>query len=122
MTESSEQRELSLVGKVELRIALIETDSKLQVTLKTYLPPLLLKLASEHLSVRNKVSCNSINVDKSACVRLASGITFRSVARHMLCARKPLMGMVFPRSFPFVNISMLELNHRMPPQHLLWHP
>ena len=60
MTESSEQRELSLVGKVELRIALIETDSKLEVTLKTYLPPLLLKLASEHLSVRNKVSCNSI--------------------------------------------------------------
>ena len=58
MTESAEQRELSLVGKVELRIALVETDSKLEATLKTYLPPLLLKLASEHLTVRNKVSGN----------------------------------------------------------------
>ena len=108
MAESSEQRELSLVGKVELRIALIETDSKLETTLKTYLPPLLLKLASEHLSVRNKVSCISISLDKSACVLLASGTMVRSVARHMFCARKPLMGMVFPRSFPFVNISMPE--------------
>ena len=56
MTETPEQRELSLVGKVELRIALVETDTKLETTLKTYLPPLLLKLASEHTSVRNKVS------------------------------------------------------------------
>lgn len=68
MAGSSEQRELSLVGKVELRIALVETDSKLETTLKTYLPPLLLKLASEHLSVRNKVSCSSISIDKSARV------------------------------------------------------
>lgn len=58
MTETPEQRELSLVGKVELRIALVETDTKLETTLKTYLPPLLLKLASEHTSVRNKVSGN----------------------------------------------------------------
>ena len=58
MTEAPEQRELSLVGKVELRIALVETDTKLETTLKTYLPPLLLKLASEHTSVRNKVSGN----------------------------------------------------------------
>jgi hypothetical protein len=49
-------RELNLVGKVELRIALADSDSKLQSILNTYLPPLLLKLASEHLSVRNKVS------------------------------------------------------------------
>ena len=41
MMETSEQRELSLVGKVELRIALAETDSKFESILKTYLPPLL---------------------------------------------------------------------------------
>ena len=52
---SSEQRELSLVGKVEMRIALADTDAKLESSLKTYLAPLLLKLASEHQSVRNKV-------------------------------------------------------------------
>jgi len=53
--QSPEQRELSLIGKVEMRIALANSDDKLEATLKTYLPPLLLKLASEHVSVRNKV-------------------------------------------------------------------
>lgn len=52
---STETRELDLVGRVELRIALAK-DDKLQAVLKTYLPPLLLKLASDHVSVRNKVS------------------------------------------------------------------
>lgn len=61
--QSAEQRELSLVGKVEMRIALADTDSKLESILKTYLAPLLLKLASEHTSVRNKVIsiCQHIN-------------------------------------------------------------
>ena len=53
--QSPEQRELSLVGKVEMRIALADSDSKLESTLKTYLAPLLLKLASDYQSVRNKV-------------------------------------------------------------------
>lgn len=52
---SAEARELSLVGKVEMRIALADTDAKLESLLKTYLAPLLLKLASEHVQVRNKV-------------------------------------------------------------------
>ena len=52
---SPEARELSLVGKVEMRIALADNDEKLQTILGTFLPPLLLKLASEHMSVRNKV-------------------------------------------------------------------
>jgi proteasome component ECM29 len=54
-TPTTEQRELSLVEKVEFRIALADSDTKLSALLKTYLAPLLLKLASEHLSVRNKV-------------------------------------------------------------------
>ena len=54
-TESPEARELSLVGKVELKIALTQSDTSLQSILKTYLPPLLLKLASDFGSVRNKV-------------------------------------------------------------------
>lgn len=54
--QNAEAKELSLVGKVELRIALADSDSKLQSLLQTYLPPLLLKLASDHSSVRNKVS------------------------------------------------------------------
>lgn len=53
--QTMEARELSLIDKVELRIALTDTNSKLQTVLNTYLAPLLLKLGSEHLSVRNKV-------------------------------------------------------------------
>ncbi|KAL4896414.1 proteasome component [Aspergillus ambiguus] len=52
---SAEARELSLISKVELRIALADTDEKLEGLLKTYLAPLLLKLGSESLAVRNKV-------------------------------------------------------------------
>ncbi len=53
---STEARELELVGKVEMRIALAK-DDKLESILKPYLPPLLLKLGSEHAAVRNKVWC-----------------------------------------------------------------
>ena len=62
-SQSPEQRELSLVGKVEMRIALADSDTKLEAALKTYLAPLLLKLASEHQSVRNKVVtvCQHVN-------------------------------------------------------------
>ena len=62
-SQSPEQRELSLVGKVEMRIALADSDTKLESALKTYLAPLLLKLASEHQSVRNKVVtvCQHVN-------------------------------------------------------------
>jgi proteasome component ECM29 len=60
---SPEARELNLVGKVEMRIALAESDAKLEGLLKTYLTPLLLKLSSEHVSVRNKVIgvCQHVN-------------------------------------------------------------
>lgn len=60
---SPEQRELSLIGKVEMRIALADSDEKLSTILNTYLAPLLLKLASEHQSVRNKVIsvCQHVN-------------------------------------------------------------
>jgi len=54
-TQPTEARELALIDKVELRIALADSDAKLQSVLNTYLAPLLLKLSSEHLSVRNKV-------------------------------------------------------------------
>ena len=53
--EPPEARELELVGKLELRIALAESETKLQPLLNTYLPPLLLKLSSPHKRVRDKV-------------------------------------------------------------------
>ena len=54
-TLSPEDRELNLVLKLELRIGNADTDEKLQKLLQTFLAPLILKLASEHVSVRNKV-------------------------------------------------------------------
>jgi hypothetical protein len=53
--QAAEAKELSLVGKVEMRIALAGSEKKLEDLLKTYLAPLLLKLGSEHVAVRNKV-------------------------------------------------------------------
>lgn len=60
---SPEARELSLIGKVEFRIAMADTDEKLQSLLQTYLAPLLLKLSSDSVAVRNKVMsiCEHIN-------------------------------------------------------------
>lgn len=53
---SSEQRELELVDKVNLRILTVANDGpKLSALLKLYLAPLLLKAGSEHAAVRQKV-------------------------------------------------------------------
>ena len=62
-SESPEARELALISKVELRIALADTDQKLESLLQTYLAPLLLKLGSDSLAVRNKVIavCQHVN-------------------------------------------------------------
>lgn len=51
-----EARELELVGKLEFRIAAANTDKKLEELLDKFLAPLLLKLGSDSIAVRNKVS------------------------------------------------------------------
>lgn len=53
--QTPEARELALVGKVEMRIALADSEKKLEDLLNMYLAPLLLKLGSESVAVRNKV-------------------------------------------------------------------
>ncbi|KAI5783555.1 proteasome stabiliser-domain-containing protein [Geopyxis carbonaria] len=56
MAEVPDQaKELRLVENVELKIALADTDGKLQRLLNLYLPPIILKLNSPHITVRNKV-------------------------------------------------------------------
>ena len=50
-----EAKELRLVNNVELKIALADSDAKLQKLLNLYLAPLLMKLGSPHAAVRNKV-------------------------------------------------------------------
>jgi hypothetical protein len=57
--QSAEAKELALVGKVEMRIALASSEKKLEDLLKMYLAPLLLKLGSDHVAVRNKVGISS---------------------------------------------------------------
>ena len=92
--QPSELLELDLVGKVKLRIAIVETPIKLESTLQTYLPPLLLKLASPYLTVRNKVIsvCQHINARiKSPYARLLS----RTLPLHFLCS----FGFILSRHF-----------------------
>jgi hypothetical protein len=71
--QSPEARELALVGKVEMRIALADSDKKLEDLLKLYLSPLLLKLGSDSVAVRNKVR-------KHTCQGRTGGLTFCSTA------------------------------------------
>lgn len=53
---STEQRELELIDKINLRILTVANDgTKLGALLKTYLAPIVLKAASEHAAVRQKV-------------------------------------------------------------------
>ena len=89
-TQNAEAKELSLVGKVELRIALADSDSKLESLLQTYLPPLLLKLASDHSSVRNKVSLanhRAVMMKEQDLLRLLSSHDeSRAVPRSFLAA------------------------------------
>lgn len=56
--------DLSLLNKVELRFALANTEDKLSSMIKSFLPPMLLKLASPHSEVREKVVeiCQHINI------------------------------------------------------------
>ncbi|KAK4226835.1 proteasome component ECM29 [Podospora fimiseda] len=61
---ADENREIELVKQVEWRILSASSDeAKLQTTLGTYLAPLMLKAASPHVQVRNKViaACQTIN-------------------------------------------------------------
>lgn len=112
-TESPEAKELGLVGKVEMRIAMAPNDSTLEKTLDTYLAPLLLKLASEYISVRNKVSDVSCIVDDHFDVTIFPSV----ISPAMLLLKTDLW---VSRSFPYVNMSIQELNPRKPPPLLLY--
>ncbi|KAF2098653.1 ARM repeat-containing protein [Rhizodiscina lignyota] len=82
---STEARELELLKKVELRIALAESETKLETLLGTYLAPLLLKLESESSSVREKVIgvCKHINVRlQSQSIKLPVSALLKQVKEH----------------------------------------
>lgn len=53
---SSAEKERQLVEKVELRLALADTDDKFEAALARYLGPILLKFASPHAPVRAQVA------------------------------------------------------------------
>lgn len=81
---STEARELELVGKVELRIALAK-DDKLESVLKLYLPPLLLKLGSEHTAVRNKVWITSRYLRPGNSISCIIGYLLMSTHKNQTC-------------------------------------
>lgn len=56
---ATEQRELQLVESVEFKIlGVANKEEKLHQLLQRYLAPVILKAASEHASVRGRVSRN----------------------------------------------------------------
>lgn len=83
---SSEEKELALLNKQEFRIATIDSEAKLSAHLNTFLAPILLKLASEHLSVRNKVIsiCQHLSVRvKPQAVQLPVGALIKQLKEHL---------------------------------------
>jgi len=83
---SSEQQELALLNRQEFRIAAIESEAKLSTHLRTFLAPILLKLASEHLTVRNKVIaiCQHLNVRvKPQTVELPVAALLQQMKDHL---------------------------------------
>ncbi|SMN20457.1 similar to Saccharomyces cerevisiae YHL030W ECM29 Scaffold protein that assists in association of the proteasome core particle with the regulatory particle [Maudiozyma saulgeensis] len=83
---ASEKKELDLIEKVELRLALSDTTEKFEKSLNTFLAPLLLKLASPYASVRQAV----FNTLKHVLSRLSSLKTLRlPVAALIIQAKSP---------------------------------
>ncbi|KAF2854581.1 hypothetical protein T440DRAFT_415945 [Plenodomus tracheiphilus IPT5] len=83
--QTPEAMELALVGKVEMRIALASTDKRLQELLTLYLAPLLLKLGSDSVAVRNKVIsiCHHLNTRvRSQDIKLPVGALLKQYKEH----------------------------------------
>lgn len=93
--QTPDAKELALVGKVEMRIALADSEKKLQDLLKVYLAPLLLKLASEHVAVRNKVGASR-----------GPRVTCRTRDMHPSSIMYTADCRVLSRSSPFVSTSI----------------
>lgn len=83
---SSEEKELALLNKQEFRIATIDSEAKLSTHLHTFLAPILLKLTSEHLSVRHKVIsiCQHLSVRiKPQAVQLPVSALVKQLKQHL---------------------------------------
>lgn len=83
--QTPEAKELALVGKVEMRIALASTEKKLEELLHMYLAPLLLKLGSDSVAVRNKVIsiCHHVNTRiKSQDIKLPVSALLKQYKEH----------------------------------------
>jgi len=104
----TEARELALVDKVEMKIALTK-DEKLESVLKVYLPPLLLKLGSDHVAVRNKV-CRAPQVLVTNLILIIISRLFKhaNTSRSGLVAISKFMGCVcWAFVHPLMHVSGL---------------
>ncbi|EGV64839.1 proteasome component M29 [Yamadazyma tenuis] len=78
------EKELDLINKVDLRIALASTDEQLESSLKLYLAPLLLKLSSPHAQVRQAI----FKIIQNTMTRLTAARTIRLPAVALLAQVK----------------------------------
>ncbi|ODQ51798.1 ARM repeat-containing protein [Saitoella complicata NRRL Y-17804] len=96
------EAELKLLNAVELKIALSDTDAKLQKTLSIYLCPLLLKLGSEHAAPRNKVISICQHISKRIKSNPGIALPVDALLAQFLDARVS----AFTKNFTLIYLDM----------------
>lgn len=95
----AEPAERELVERVELRLALADTDEKFERNLDTFLAPLLLKLASPHASVKQVVfNCLQHVISR-----------FNALSNVKIPAQKLLLQSKFPTLNPDQDSSLVRV-------------
>ncbi|CAI2172736.1 418_t:CDS:10 [Funneliformis geosporum] len=103
MTEQIE-KEIELLEKVELRIALAETDQKLEKILDTFLSPILLKLESPHEVMRTKVMSILAHINKR--IRPKTNIKLPLIPLLDLVCTIKVTKSIFVKNFGIMYLEM----------------
>ncbi|XP_044163962.1 proteasome adapter and scaffold protein ECM29-like isoform X2 [Acropora millepora] len=98
----SSKDELELLERVFLRVASAETDEQLERTVGTFLSPLLLKVASPHQDVKNKVVTLLTHLNK----RLKSRPKIQLPVKSLLLQYQDASFPVFVSSFSILYLKM----------------
>ncbi|CAG8534937.1 9628_t:CDS:10 [Funneliformis mosseae] len=98
------EKEIDLLEKVELRIALAETDQKLEKILDTFLSPILLKLESPHEVMRTKVMSILSHINKR--IRPKTNIKLPLIPLLDLVCTEKVTKSIFVKNFGIMYLEM----------------
>ncbi|KAI8073997.1 proteasome stabiliser-domain-containing protein [Gongronella butleri] len=94
--------ELLLLERVELKLAMSSTDEQLQRTISTFLPPVLLKLASPHEQTRKKVMEILTHVSKRVKANVAIELPFDALMEQFCNDENPAI----VKNFTIIYLDM----------------